>query len=109
MEQNHSHHNTTHEHSSLLTSFDTKAKSQEAIILLFFQERTWAKYSPSEIRSHLVSMKEITAGVPITSIRRAISNLTRDKFLTRTNYKVNSPYGRPEYQWRYRDIVQEQA
>ena len=55
------------------------------------------KYTPSQIAVELY--KELS-GVPLTSIRRAITNLTFPGSLVKTNVKTTGPYGRPEYYWR---------
>lgn len=50
--------------------------------------------SPSKVHQ-LVGGKS-----PITSTRRAITDLTDDGVLTRTDVQVSGPHGRPEYTWR---------
>ena len=38
--------------------------------------------------------------VPITSIRRAITNLTNDEKLVKTDNQKTGPYGKPSYCWK---------
>ena len=52
-------------------------------------------WSPSEIL--IYCMKHT---VPLTSVRRAVTNLTNRGDLVKTDKQVKGPYGRPEYQWR---------
>ena len=39
---------------------------------------------------------------PITSTRRAITNLTTAGILQKTNHQSMGPYGRPEHHWQWR-------
>ena len=38
--------------------------------------------------------------VPLTSIRRALTNLTNAGELVKTDKQMKGMYGRPEHQWR---------
>ena len=40
---------------------------------------------------------------PLTSVRRAITNLSSDGELVKTNDKVTGIYGKPEHLWRLND------
>lgn len=92
-----SHHNTTNESGWLLAKFEGKAKSQEIKILSWFkaQPRLDFTSSPTEVLRSVFNN-----GLPITSVRRAITNLTTNGDLFKTDKKVNGPYGRPECLWR---------
>ena len=37
--------------------------------------------------------------IPLTSVRRAMSNLTRDTRLIKTDETIEGPYGMPEHVW----------
>lgn len=99
-----SHYNTTHESGRLLAEFEGKAVTQEDRILDYFTKRPRVIKSPSQIQFELAMHK-----VPITSIRRAITNLTTDGKLVKTNYTRNGPYGRPECCWRLAIRTNKQA
>ena len=90
------HHNTTNEDGKTLTDFDNKAKSQEERILEYLKqhEPLLVLLTPS-----LAQHKVFNNKIPITSVRRALSNLTRDGHLEKCG-KVMGQYGRPEHNWR---------
>lgn len=89
-----SYYNTTHSVHPDLNRYEKKAKSQEETILEFFRV-SGRRSSPSE-----VLMVLFDNSVPLTSVRRAITNLTNEGELVKTNKQIRGPYGRPEYQWR---------
>lgn len=97
-----SHHNTTNESGSTLKKYESKAKTQEEKILLYFVQRKMMNQykdgiSPSQLWRALTSYQDNT---PITSIRRALTNLTNQGKLEKTDRKVPGIYGRPEYLWK---------
>ena len=87
--------NTTDETGSTLTSYQDKAKTQVERILEFYERHRGVPFSPSQVQTAL-NMQ----GVPITSIRRAITNLTTIDKLVKTDIKTTGLYGRDEYCWR---------
>lgn len=87
--------NTTGETGSQLKQYKRKAATQSDLILRFFQQRSKACFSPSYIQQNCMP------GTPLTSVRRAITNLTKQGKLVKLNRKVEGPYGRPEYVWKY--------
>ena len=91
------HFNTTHESGETLKKFQVKSFSQEQLIFGLFKLHPDKKYTPSQVSIELY--RELS-GVPITSIRRAMTNLTYPGSLVKTNTKRPGPYGRPEYYWR---------
>lgn len=90
-----SHFNTTHETGRTLAQFEGKAASQEALLMALFRAYV-SPFSPSEAHRMLRSR------APLTSIRRAMTNLTAQGLLVRTEQKASGPYGRPEFRWRLR-------
>lgn len=89
------HYNTTAESGAVLVDFERKAQSQDDLILDFYRRNYHRPMSPSQVHDWLG-----LRGVPITSIRRAISNLTARGLLEKTQTKVSGKYGRPEYCWQ---------
>ncbi len=72
------------------------AGTQEDIILAWFKwQRPHGSASPSEIHR-----KALPERVPLTSVRRAITNLTNDRRLVKTGKQVKGIYGKPEHCWR---------
>ena len=94
-----SHYNTTNESGDLLDQFEAKAQSQEDLILdYFWSQNKWdlpaACITPSEVQ------KATLPSAPLTSVRRAMCNLTKAGYLEKTDRKFKGPYGRPQHAWR---------
>jgi predicted ArsR family transcriptional regulator len=91
----HSYHNTTHETGSDLDKYEASAKSQEGRILAYFKSHLPVRVllTPTMINAKLF------ADVPITSVRRALSNLTKKGLLVKAG-KEKGPYGRPQHCWQ---------
>lgn len=83
-------HNTTSVSGSQLDLFETKAQSQEEILIEIF--RRYYKLSASQAFKLYPD-----SNTPITSIRRGISNLTKQGKLSMTSDQVEGLYGRKEY------------
>lgn len=66
---------------------------QENYILAFFKHEK-EPMSPSMVH------KAFNNAWPLTSVRRAITNLSTDGELVKTNDKVTGIYGKPEHLWR---------
>lgn len=90
--------NTTHSSGAALSQYQGSAKAQEDHIAQIFQRHPTAAYTPSEVRAMVISI--VQADIPITSIRRAMTNLTTVGVLRKTQQQKTGPYGRPEYMWR---------
>lgn len=94
------HYNTTHETGQTLATYRQSAMKQEEAVLDFFRRYPWPK-EPSRVMNvlnHALGKKW-----PITSIRRAMHDLTDQGLLVKTDQKVTGPLGRPEYRWRLGD------
>lgn len=77
-----------------------KARAQEDIVYTFFKTHWRSSYPPSRVHRMLVLSEKIKATVPVTSIRRAISNLTNSGKLSMTKKMVDGPLGKPEHTWK---------
>lgn len=71
-----------------------KAKTQEEIILSFFELHPNEFFTPLAIHKRL-----FTPETPCTSIRRAMSVLTKDGKLYKSSVKEIEMYGEPNYCW----------
>ena len=94
-----SYHNTTNESGTTLKNNVAKAKSQEEEILEFFKYVNYFNEfnsTPSELQMLNLKLKKY----PITSIRRALTNLTKQGKLIKTDEKRIGMYGRSEYVWK---------
>ena len=88
--------NTTESSGPVLDKYESKAKTQDELILLYFK-RTHRNLTPSELE---IAMEILhNKHWPITSIRRALSNLTKRKLLQKLETQRDGPYGRPEHCW----------
>lgn len=93
--------NTTHVLGKQLNEYNEKAQSQEDRILRFFLAMYPQKYSASDVWRQCFRQSEaIYATVPLTSVRRAITNLYNSGDLVKTNEQKDGVYGRPEYLWK---------
>ena len=89
-----SYYNTLSETGEDLKSSQVKAETQKHEILALFEYHSGALYTPFEVQCR---MNEIS---PITSIRRAMSNLTDEGKLEKTSIKKKGDYGKDNYTWR---------
>jgi len=90
-----SYYNTTNESDETLRDAMLKAKTQDERVLKLFE--TYEKMSPYTCHRFYES---VYPPVPITSIRRAISNLTKAGKLEKTEVKQPGKYGAKNYVWR---------
>ena len=84
--------NTTNETGDDLKQSHKKAKSQSDKILDIF--KTSKKASPSQV------MLALPVGTLITSVRRSITDLTKDGHLEKTSEQRKGLYGKKEYIWK---------
>jgi Fe2+ or Zn2+ uptake regulation protein len=69
-------------------------RQEDAIYLLY--KHTGKPYSPSQV---LRLMEKAGKNWPITSIRRAITNLEQQGKLDKTYLMFSGPMGKPEHTW----------
>lgn len=91
-------HNTTDSRGRQLEEYEAKAITQDQRVLRFFQSNPNATFTPSEVLNYAFS--HLLPRPPVTSVRRAMSNLTAPGKLEKTTEQRIGPYGRPEYTWR---------
>jgi hypothetical protein len=72
------------------------AKTQEERIILLFKLQG-VSMTPAEMHTHYI---KYYPECPITSIRRAMSNLTRQGRLDKTKERVKGKYHFNNYRWR---------
>ena len=96
-------HNTTESTQPELKKYREKAKSQEERLLNFLKADPCRPITPSAAVKWVFNN-----AVPITSVRRAISNLTDSGHLVKTSAQTKGPYGRPEFVWRLADKYKQQ-
>ena len=86
--------NTNEETDKTLKASRKKAETQEEIILHFFKSNPNLQLSPFDIQNIL------RLNAPITSIRRAITNLATNGDLRKTKLMKLGPYGKHVHTWR---------
>lgn len=86
---------TTRETPSELAESRRKAIKQEDVILHFFRSYPEKSFTPFEVRDHLFD-----DSTPVTSIRRAITNLTDEGELEMLDEKRKGKYGKLNHTWR---------
>lgn len=89
--------NTTKESKETVKLFEKKAKTQNDIVLDYFKAHSEISFSPETIWMRCFKDQR----VPITSVRRSISNLTKRGLLIKTKEKKLSSFGRPAYKWTF--------
>lgn len=90
-----SYYNTTNETGDTLKNSEQKAITQEDKILAFFEAHPLAMYQPFEILKYCFE-----DSVPVTSVRRAMTNLTHADKLTKTKTQKIGNYGKFNWCWR---------
>lgn len=89
-------HNTINLSGKELLVADGKCKNQEIAILDFFERHPNMEYTPFEVQEAMSLYK-----TPITSIRRAMTNLTEKDHLIKTNNQAKGIYDKPNYKWKF--------
>jgi hypothetical protein len=84
-------HNTTNE--SNVRELNQHAKNQEDAILNWFKEDSARIATPFQV------LEQMNLNCPITSVRRAMTNLTTRGELRKTGIKVKAKYGKRNYLW----------
>jgi hypothetical protein len=90
--------NTNKETGSTLESSQKITETQEVLILAFFQANKGIMYGPSQIASRVFHNS-----VPLTSVRRGMTNLTTSGLLDKTDSMVDGSYGKQEHTWTLAD------
>ena len=93
--------NTTNESGATLNNNVAKAKSQEEEILdIFKMDYKYWKDLQEYLGMSPTDLLDYFPKYPITSIRRALTNLTKQGKLIKTDEKRIGMYGRSEYVWK---------
>ena len=82
---------------------NAKAAKQEDLILSLFKANPNKKLSPSQV--HTILGKKYQIYPPITSVRRALTNLTGRLELIKTDEMVPGVYHLPEHTWKYAGLT----
>jgi hypothetical protein len=88
-------HNSIHLEGDELRKRERKTKAQNWLILEYFRVHEYENFTPFEIQKRMGF-----DNIPITSIRRAISDLTEMGYLVKTDVKRPGIYGESNYCWK---------
>lgn len=106
-----SYHDTVNENGETLDNYEAKAQTQEEIILAFFRQNPGIHFTPFQIleqctftKHEALFRKDIKP--PITSVRRAITNLEhsfrgQEFGIKKSEKKKKGDYGRDNLTWFY--------
>jgi DNA replication protein DnaD len=87
--------NTNNESGQTLKESKKKTETQEDKILEFFQEFPFLDLNPFDIQHRVFN-----DSTPITSVRRALTDLSNKGKLIKTNRVVNGIYGKNNHTWK---------
>jgi hypothetical protein len=91
--------NTTHECGHVLKEYEEKAGHQEKeVIAIFKKYPAKTELTPDEVHGEMIEGSD--NNVPITSTRRAMTNLTKARILEKTSNKKLGGFGRLTYCWK---------
>lgn len=93
-------HNTIDLPESELKVRQLKVGSQNSIVYTVFKIRPDRLLTPVEVWEHLILIHRIAPNTPLTSIRRAMTNLTALGYLIKTDEKRPGEYGELNYCWK---------
>lgn len=97
---NNSYYNTNKESGKTLITSKTKANKQELKVLKFFQSNNRdEKFSPEDILAQV----DFGRAIPITSVRRAMTNLTYAGYLKKTAFMKKGTFGKQIHTWQIND------
>ena len=80
--------------SDQVAQYEVAAQTQEQLALAYFLANSSESFSPEQIQSAVLPL------APITSVRRAITNLTASGELVRTDGVATGRCGRPVGTWQ---------
>ena len=87
--------NTNRESGDILKQSISTARRQQTLVLSIFRSFPGALLRPEDVHRHFGDH------VPLTSIRRAITNLTQEGKLEKTPHMTFGKYGKKVHLWRY--------
>jgi hypothetical protein len=88
--------NTNCETGEILCYSETQTEHQEDVVLWFFRRYPTLLFTPEEV--HTATL--IVTGAPLTSTRRAITNLTQRGLLEKTDTLRRGSYGKMTHTWK---------
>tara|TARA_B100002019_G_scaffold107922_1_gene92747 strand:- start:7970 stop:8308 length:339 start_codon:yes stop_codon:yes gene_type:complete len=99
-EDHNSYYNTNKESGKTLITSKTKANKQELKVLKFFQANNKDERFSAE---DVLAQVDFGKSVPITSVRRAMTNLTYAGYLKKTSFMKKGTFGKQIHTWQIND------
>lgn len=93
MSEPHAYYDTTGLGDEALAERIAQAETQEERIRLYFEAHPQLRLTPFEIQERLFPE------TPVTSVRRAITNLTDECVLEKTDHMKEGRFGQPNHTW----------
>ena len=90
--------NTNEESGKTLNNSRRKAETQEEIILDLFKRNPKFHMTPFDIQDAIRALYSVK--VPITSVRRAMTDLTTEGWLIKTDIMKKGRYGKEVHCWK---------
>lgn len=90
-----------------LTEAEKDCRTQEEKIEAFFKDRPGRKFPPSEVHNLLRLIGIFNAKTPVTSTRRAMTNLTEKNILIMLDEMKDGPLGKPEHLWMLKQTYEQ--
>lgn len=87
--------NTTNLTHSDLQTATGQAKKQDELVLNFFKDNPKESFSPDDVHKSIFQDR-----TPLTSVRRSVTNLTKEGHLEKTDIKKRGSYGKLTYTWK---------
>ena len=91
--------NTTNQTGDTLKQSWESNRTQTQIVLEYFESHPCETLSPSEVWDRLRTAKQLDIRTPLTSVRRAITDLMNDGKLIKSELTKIGIYGKAEHQW----------
>jgi Fe2+ or Zn2+ uptake regulation protein len=88
--------NTNRESGETLVASERQARNQRLSILAFFEQHPGSLFAPHQVQQRVLPT------APLTSVRRAMTNLTDEGHLEKTREMEYGTYGKQVHRWRLR-------
>jgi hypothetical protein len=99
-----SYYNTTNEKGATLKESQSKAKTQDELVLEYFKNHDNLGATPERVLRHFRIMEKLSESkwhnTPVTSIRRSFSNLKNQGLIHKTNLTIEGDFGKNVHVWK---------
>ena len=96
---NGNYYNTTNQTGDTLKQSWESNRTQTQIVLEYFESHPCETLGASEVWERLIASKQISPKVPLTSIRRAITDLCSESKLIKSEVQKIGMFTKPEHCW----------